>query len=456
MLTELLDPTPFVAEPVGRAAAAIVRTLRQGGYEAWLAGGCVRDVVLGTPPKDFDVATSAHPDQVSALFEKVIPTGARFGTVTVLLGGQSVEVTTLREETAYSDGRRPDHIRFGASLEEDARRRDFTVNALFADPDSGRVLDYWGGLADLRSRRIRAVGEPGERFDEDALRLLRMVRFAVRLGSSIDFETERAARARCDRLRLLSAERIREELTKMLLGPRPADAVSLLEKLGFLDEVLPEVAQTRGVPQPPKYHPEGDVYFHTVDVLDRLRPVKLVTALAALFHDVGKTRSLTVTDRIRFHGHEYVSCEMAEPRLRGLTFSNAIIEDVLDLVREHIRFGGYLQWRRATQLRFLEKANIEDHLSLHRADRGSAGGDLAVAELAERMLAERAAAPPPMRTLLSGDDLQRLGYRPGPQFRHMLEALRDEQLEGRVATTADAEAFVLREFPLESRPGDGR
>jgi len=456
MLIELLDPRPFLAEPVGRAAAVIVRTLREAGFEAWLAGGCVRDVVLGALPKDFDVATSAHPDQVSALFEKVIPTGARFGTVTVLLEGQSIEVTTLREETAYSDGRRPDHIRFGASLEEDARRRDFTVNALFADPDSGRVLDYWGGLADLRSRRIRAVGEPGERFDEDALRLLRMVRFAVRLGSKIDFPTEHAARARCDRLRLLSSERIREELTKMLLGPRPAEAVTLLERLGFLDEVLPEVAQTRGVPQPPKYHPEGDVYFHTVDVLDRLRPVKLVTALAALLHDVGKTRSLTVTDRIRFHEHEYVSCEMAEPRLRKLTFSNAVIVEVLDLVREHIRFGGFLQWRRATQLRFLEKENIEDHLSLHRADRGSAGGDMAVAELAEQMLAARAAAPPPMRTLLSGEDLQRLGYRPGPAFRRILEALRDEQLEGRVATAADAEAFVLREFPLESRPGDGR
>lgn len=444
------------SSPEGQVGAAIVRRLRERGFEAWLAGGCVRDALLGETPHDFDVATSAKPDEVRPLFEKVVDTGVRFGTVTVVADEVPIQVTTFRAEGVYADGRRPTSLTFGVSLLEDAKRRDFTINALFADPASGEVVDLVGGVEDLAKRRIRAVGDAGERFDEDALRLLRAIRFTAKLRGELDPETERAARARPHLLRRLSAERVGEELKRMLLGPDPRLSLGMLERFGFLDEILPEVAATRGVPQPPEFHPEGDVWFHTIDVVDRLERRTLALALAALFHDVGKALTLTWTDRIRFHGHEPVSCELAQARLRQLRFGNEILDEVIDLVAEHIRFGSYPQWRRARQLRFLAKPNIRDHLALHRADRGSQGGDLDVHARASADLAALEAAPPTPAPLLRGEDLVGLGLAPGPRFKVILESVRDAQLEGSLSTRDEALDHVRRHFPLESEGPPGR
>ncbi len=453
---ERVDARVFDATPEGRGASRIVGRLRDAGHQAWLAGGCVRDALLGDTPHDFDVATSATPEEVHAAFPKVVDTGIRFGTVTVVDADVSVEVTTFRGESSYLDGRRPSSVSFGVTLEEDAQRRDFTINALYGDPARCEILDPVGGIDDLRDRRLRAVGEPGARFDEDALRLLRLVRFATRFQARIDPATERAARARPHRLTLLSAERVREELVKMWARADAAEAMRGLDALGFLDVVLPEVGATRGVPQPPQYHPEGDVLVHTIDVLARLQRRTVALSLAALFHDVGKTRTLTVSDRIRFHGHEHVSCELLEPRLRSLRFSNAEIEQVLDLVVEHIRFGSFAEWRRAKQLRFLSKPNARDHLTFHRADRQSGGGSLETHDLALRELDRIEREPPPRAPLLTGNDLRELGYPPGPAFREILGALRDEQLEGSLETRDAAVAWVVGKFPMKPQGPSSR
>jgi poly(A) polymerase len=446
MRTIRLSGNPFLASEAGRAAASVIARLRSAGFEAWLAGGCVRDAVLGEEAHDFDIATSAVPDSVRPLFPRVVDTGPKFGTVTVLLDSNPIQVTTFRKESEYLDGRRPTSLVFGVSLEDDAARRDFTINALYGDPVEATVVDMVGGLEDLAAKRIRAVGNAGDRFDEDALRMLRGVRFTARFGGSLDPETESAARARPHLLRKLSSERVGEELTKMLLGNNPGAAFRWLWNLGFLAEILPELDATAGVPQPPKFHPEGDVFFHTVDVLERLERRTLVLALAAIFHDVGKARTLTWTDRIRFHGHEPVSSVLADHRLRELRFSNDVIDQVRDLVDEHIRFGTFLLWRRAKQLRFVQKPNIHDHLVLHRADRESQGGDLAVYERAHeelRLLGERKDTVAP---LLGGKDLIAMGLKPGPRIREILEAVRDAQLEGSLTSRDEALEHVRRQY----------
>lgn len=433
---------PFVRSRAGQVSAAIVGRLRERGFEAWLAGGCVRDAILGETPEDFDVATAARPEDVRALFEHVVETGPRFGTLTIVDGPVMTQVTTFRAEGDYTDGRRPRSLTFGVSLVEDAKRRDFTINALYADPFSGDVLDPVGGIEDVRLRRVRAVGVAGDRFDEDALRMLRAIRFTTRLDATLDDATAAAARKRPHLLRKLSAERIAEELTKMLTHARAARAVRFLEAFAFLDEILPEVAATRGVPQPPEFHPEGDVFTHTVDVLNRLERKDLPLVLAALFHDVGKPLTLTWTDRIRSHGHETVSAALAEERLRALRFSGSVIDDVVDLVAEHIRLGSFLTWKRAKQLRFLSKPNADLHRILHRADRASQGARQDVHRALLEGLEALRAAPRPPAPLVTGDDLKALGLAPGPRFKELLESVRDGQLEGTISTKEEAIAHL--------------
>lgn len=444
--TAQLKPGTFTATDAGRAAARIVQMLRAAGFEAWLAGGCVRDAVLGVEVKDFDVATSALPEQVHGVFSKVVDTGVQFGTVTVIEDQHSVEVTTFRRDGVYRDGRRPTSLTFGVSARDDAERRDFTINALFGDPVSGQVVDYVGGLADLAARRLRAVGNAADRFDEDALRLLRCIRFAARFDCRLDLETERAARSRAHLLRQLSGDRIGGELAKMLTGANVGPALVMLERYSFMDEILPEVSATRGVPQPWNFHPEGDVFVHTVDATNRVRPRNVILTLAALFHDVGKTVTLTVTDRIRFHAHEPASSIMALPRLRKLRYSNAVIDEVIDLIDEHIRIGTYPNWRRAKQLRFLQKPNIDAHLSLHHADCSASSGNLAVFERIQSDLAALRLLPPVPEPLVRGDDLLQNGFKPGPEFKRILDALRDAQLEGAFNTREAALQYLRKNY----------
>jgi poly(A) polymerase len=440
------------------AALVVARRLRAAGFQALLAGGCVRDRLLGVTPKDFDVATSATPEQVTALFERVIPLGQRFGSVQVRpVEGVSVEVTSFRTEGTYSDGRRPDEVAFGNDPAEDARRRDFTVNALFEDPDTGEILDFVGGRDDLARRMLRAVGDPRARFAEDRLRMLRAVRFAARFGWPLESGTRAAVRELAGTVSSVSAERIRGELSRMLCEGGAARGLDLLHSTGLLPVVLPEVAACEGVLQPADFHPEGDVLVHTrlvVGGLDLMveRPSP-VLAFAALFHDIGKPATFTVADRIRFDGHDKVGAAMAEVACRRLRFSNDEIAEVTALVARHMVWINLPKMREAKLRRFAADPLFEGHCALHRLDCMGSHGDLSLLEFAVTARERFEAEPPRAPRILTGDDLRDLGLSPGPSFARILRAVEDAWLERRLASKEEALAFVRDRF-LGSGPGD--
>lgn len=446
--------------PDRRAACAVIRRLRGAGHEAWLVGGCVRDELLGRSPKEFDVATSAPPDDVEALFPRTVPVGKSFGVIRVLdsvphrgaVAEVVTEVATFRADDAYVDGRRPTGVRF-TTAREDAERRDFTVNGLFMDPDTGDVTDFVGGRADLETRTLRAIGDPLQRFREDKLRMLRAIRFAATGPFEIHPATWDAIVAMAGEVTVVSWERIREEFTRILVSGRSAHGLRLLRASGLLRVLWPELAATEGVAQPPEFHPEGCVWTHTLlamEHFDRSPPHELVQGLGILFHDVGKPPTFRVEDRIRFDGHARVGAEMTEAILRRMKYPNAVIERVVTLVDRHMAFTDIRKWREAKRRRFLTGELSAEQLEVHRLDCLAAHGRLDTFEWCraerERMLSE----PPPVPRLLSGEDLIAAGYRPGPQIGKVLALLDDERLEGRLATREDALAWVLRSHPPET------
>lgn len=439
------------------AALAVARRLREAGFRALLAGGCVRDRLLGREPQDHDVATSARPGEVAALFPRVIPLGQRFGSVQVRPGdGGAVEVTTFRSEGAYSDGRRPDAVTFGGEPEPDARRRDFTVNALFEDPETGEVLDFVGGREDIAARRIRAVGDPRARFSEDRLRMLRAVRFAARFGWSIDPATRAALRELAPLAASVSAERTREEIRRILTEGGAARGLDLLRESGLLAVLLPEVQACAGVPQPPEFHPEGDVFVHTrllLAGLDRMEAPSTALAFGALLHDIGKPPTLAFAERIRFDGHDRVGAEMAEAACRRLRFSNAETERVRALVARHMAFRNLPAMREARRRRFLADPLFPEHLALHRLDCAASHGDFSLHEYCVTERERIAAEPPRPPRLLTGRDLLGMGFAPGPAFATILRAVEDASLEGAVRTTEEARDWVARRFPGGVVPG---
>jgi poly(A) polymerase len=453
------------------AAGEVVRVLRLAGHQAYFAGGCVRDLLLGVVAKDFDVATSATPDVVMASFQKTFSVGAHFGVVLVCLevGGVAVttEVATFRHDGAYSDGRRPDAVRFSTDAREDVLRRDFTINGMLLDPvvfeatgDAGAAtLDFVGGREDLAAGVVRAIGEPRLRFEEDKLRMLRAVRFAARLGFAVDAETAAAIRAIAPEIGQVSYERIREELTKILTEGGAGRGFELLYELGLLQEVLPEVVKLRGVAQPPEFHPEGDVWVHTMMLLERLAVVpygdrsSATLAWGALLHDIGKPATFqppdpkVPRDRIRFNGHVEVGVRIAEVILGRLRFSNEDAAQILALVKNHMKFGDVRGMRESTLKRFFRLQNFPEHLALHWLDASSCHGDLRLYEFAkERFEAEPAVSVRPA-LLVTGRELIAAGYRPGVSFKAMLEAAEDAQLEGTVTTTDEAMELVRRLSP---------
>jgi poly(A) polymerase len=429
-----------------KLARSIVARLRAAGHQAYLVGGCVRDLLLGREPKDFDVATDARPDRVSELFERSEHVGAHFGVVLVREDTAQVEVATFRSDASYSDGRRPDAVHFESDPRQDAMRRDFTINALLLDPDTNQVLDFAGGRDDLRRRAIRAIGDPEERFQEDHLRLIRAVRFAARLG----FEIEPATMAALQRLHGLivnvSPERVRDELARILTEGGARRGFELLDESGLLGDILPEVAAMKGVAQPPEFHPEGDVWTHTLLLLEKLHNPTVTLAAGALLHDVGKPPTFRVADRIRFDGHVEEGVRLAHGILTRLRFSGEQTEQIEALIANHMRFMNTGQMRESTMKRFLRTENFAEHLELHRLDCLSSSGKLdgykhVVARLAE--LGEEQLRPKP---LLTGRDLIELGHEPGPLFGKMLAAVEDAQLEGRLQSKDDALALVRAQF----------
>lgn len=433
------------------AATDIVRRLRAEGFQAYLVGGCVRDLVMGREPKDYDVSTDATPDQVVRLFPDSLTVGAQFGVVIVPRPEGNVEVATFRSDGRYTDGRHPSEVRYAKTPQEDVRRRDFTINGLLLDPLEDQVLDYVGGQGDIRARRIRAIGNPIERFHEDRLRMLRAVRFAARFGFSLDAAALEAIRKLAPLIRDVSAERVREELLKILTEGQARRGFELLDETGLLREVLPEVKATQGVPQPPEFHPEGDVWVHTLLMLEGLRAPTPTLALGVLLHDVGKPPTLSVRERIRFDNHVEVGAEMAQAVCARLRLSARATERVVELVRHHLRFKDFPCMRRSTQLRFLRLEGFEEHLELHRLDCLASHGDLSTYELARRILEETPLAQIKPALLLGGDDLIAQGYTPGPLFKEVLQMVEDAQLEGKLHTREDALRLVAEQFPL-SRP----
>jgi poly(A) polymerase len=496
------------------AALKIIAALRAAGYEAYLAGGCVRDLLLGREPKDYDVATSATPDVVLEMFPRTFAVGAHFGVVLVATGDGAdtagtdtaeqdesrylvTEVATFRSDGAYSDGRHPDAVRYTISAVEDVRRRDFTINGLLLDPDRlfpqglkpgfiaafaarlkscpdtkqfqsnlseqfqgnlpgqfhknlrAAVIDHVGGLADLEAGIVRAIGQPELRFEEDHLRMLRAVRFAARFGFELDAATAAAMRRLAPKINLVSRERVRDELTKMLTEGCARRAFELLDETGLLAEVLPEVARMKGVEQPPQFHPEGDVWTHTLQLVGQLEvDCSFTLAWGGLLHDVGKPPTFLRADRIRFNGHVDVGVAISAEICRRFRFSNDETRQILSLVENHMRFADAQHMKASTLKRFFRLENFPEHLMLHRMDCMAGSGNLYhwsfVRERYESM-PEEAVRPQP---LVTGRELIAAGYRPGAGFREMLRAVEDAQLEGAITTPAEALALVRDRFPL--------
>jgi poly(A) polymerase len=431
-------------------ASTIVEKVRHRGFQAYLVGGCVRDLLLGREPKDYDVATSATPDQVMSIFPETYAVGAQFGVVLVPSPEGDIEVATFRSDIGYSDGRHPDEVRFSADPREDVARRDFTINGMLLDPVSNEVLDFVGGRKDLEAKIIRTIGDPKHRFVEDKLRMLRAIRFAARFGYTIEPATFAAIEELADEIQVVSRERVRDELTRMLIEGQARRAFLLLDESGLLQQVLPEISAMKGVGQPPQFHPEGDVFVHTLLLLENL-PVPCSPALAwgALLHDVGKPPTFRVApDRIRFDGHVEVGVKMAQEICRRLRFSADDTEQVLALIDNHMRFGHVTRMKESTLKKFLRMTYFDEHLALHRADCLASHGDLSTYEFAQEKLA--AIPPEKMRPspLVTGDDLIAAGYVPGPRFKEILNTVEDAQLEGRLSSSEAALAFVRSEFPL--------
>lgn len=429
-------------------ARDIVRTLRAAGYQAWLVGGSVRDLLLGVKPKDFDVATSALPERIVELFPHSGLIGAHFGVVLVRHDSACVEVATFRSDHAYADGRRPASVQFETSPRQDALRRDFTINGLMMDPEDGQVLDYVGGRADLERRLVRAIGDPDTRFREDHLRLLRAVRFAARYGFEIELATFQAVCRNHAAILRVSAERVRDELVRILTEGGARRGFELLEASGMLADLLPEVAAMKGVEQPPEFHPEGDVWVHTLLLLEKLDRPTPTLALGALLHDVGKPPTFRVADRIRFDGHVEAGVRLARGILNRLRFSREESAQVEALVANHMRFADVGRMRQSTLKRFLRLPRFQEHLELHRLDVLSSNRRLETYDLVTRTLEElpeERLKPPP---LVTGATLIADGYHPGPLFKQILTAVEDAQLDGAVATEEQAMALVRQRFPL--------
>jgi poly(A) polymerase len=464
-------------------ANSIVSTLKERGHQAYLVGGCVRDLLLGREPADYDVATDAKPDEVMRIFPETYAVGAQFGVVLVpvpdakhksvipsvgepshsegssesrnlLLGREpksTVEVATFRCDVGYSDGRHPDEVRFSRDPREDVQRRDFSINGLLLDPIENKVLDYVGGQDDLKSKIIRAIGNPDIRFAEDKLRMLRAVRFAARFEYSIDSATLTSIQQLAPQIHQVSRERVRDELTRMLTEGHARRAFELLDETGLLPEALPEIAAMKGVEQPPEFHPEGDVFVHTLLMLEKLpQPCPAALGWGVLLHDVGKPPTFRrAPDRIRFDEHARVGTKMAEAICRRLRFSNDETKQIAALVENHMRFGDVERMNPSTFKKFIRLPGFEEHLELHRLDCESSHRNLRLYNFTrEKMnsLPPEEVRPTP---LVTGDDLIAAGYSPGPLFKEILAAIEDAQLDGKLQSKPEAMGLVRREFPLE-------
>jgi poly(A) polymerase len=435
-------------------AEGIVRRLRQSGYEAYFVGGCVRDFILGNVPGDYDIVTAARPDEVMALFPHTVAIGAKFGVVAVIVEHHPYEVATFRSDDIYEDGRRPSQVHF-SSAKEDVFRRDFTVNGLLMDPETNAIADYVNGRADIGKKIIRTIGDPGSRFNEDFLRMLRAIRFAANLGFIIDPATQTAIEKNAAKINQISAERVQEELGKILTRGGSRRGFELMMSTTILREILPEINKLKGVEQPPRFHPEGDVWQHTLHMLELLPEdgeanENLCLAWGVLLHDVGKAVTRTEDEKgVHFYGHVQQGEKIADEIMQRLKFPRAQRETVLNLIRQHMVFMNVQKMRPGRLKRFLRMPDFNLHLELHRLDCLASHGMLDNYEFCcdqLQHLAEDDLHPP---RLLTGDDLIALGFTPGKIIGEILQALEDEQLEGRITTPEEAQDYVRANWQIK-------
>ncbi len=433
---------------------AVAKSLWNAGFEAYFAGGCVRDELLGLEPADFDIATSAYPEQVARLFERVIPVGVQFGVVLVVVDSIPIEVATFRAESGYSDGRRPDDVVF-ADLETDVRRRDFTINGMMKHPLTGEIIDLVGGRRDLQLGVVRTIGDAYERFGEDRLRMMRAIRFAARLGFFIEKRTSMAIREMADQILLVAPERIFDEMTRIITGPNRAIALLAMHDLGLLLPYFPELHHLRFVPQSPDHHPEGDVFMHTVLALQCIEePVDETLAWAVLLHDVGKlTTARRIDGRIRFFRHEHVGARIARRICKRMRMSRNMQDTIEFLVSNHMMPLHCPKMRKSKLHKLLSNPNIDLLLELHRCDSIASNGRMESYEFCKQQLAEFRASPK-LQMPISGKDLIAAGYGPGPLIGKILHAVEDALIEGKIHSKEEAMRFVANRFPLKE-PIDG-
>jgi len=437
-------------------ADRIARALRAAGHQAYLVGGCVRDILLQREPADFDIATDATPERVQELFPRSLAVGAKFGVIVVLdettdENPLQVEVATFRSDVGYTDGRHPDEVVYAKSAEEDVKRRDFTINALLLDPETNEILDYVGGRKDLAAGIIRAIGNPALRFAEDKLRMLRAVRFAARFRYAIEAATFTAIVKAAPQIHEVSAERLRDELTKILTEGAARRGFELLDETRLLDQLLPEISRMKGVEQPPQFHPEGDVWTHTLMMIGALPAGGSPTlAWGVLLHDVGKPPTFTPPsgpgDRIRFDEHAEVGTRMVEEICHRFRFSNDDTAQIMALVANHMRFKDVPQMKASTLKRFVRQDRFDEHLELHRLDCTSSHGHLDNYELVRNFVANTPPEQVRPARLVTGSDLIQMGFKPGPPFHEILDAVEEAQLNGKITTREEAVRLIEQEF----------
>ena len=433
------------------SAKSIVKKLQDNDYRAFLVGGCVRDAMLNMVPKEYDITTSASPEEVRILFPRNVPIGESFGVILVLLDDTQFEVATFRQESEYKDGRHPSTVKYSSSEIDDVERRDFTINGMLFDPLENKLYDHVGGENDLSAGIVRTIGDPVERFGEDKLRMIRAVRFASRLSFEIEEETFKAVKKLGKYINDVSSERIRDEILKIITQENPGNGINLLHEANLLEYILPDVSDMVGVEQPPEFHPEGDVFVHTCIVLDKLYEItggeySPELAMGTLLHDIGKPPTFERADRIRFNGHDRVGATMAKGICKNLRFSKKQTELITSLIKEHLKFKDALKMKESTLKRFLSIPHFDEHLTMHLADcLGSHGIRDVYDFLKDKLetLEEEEIKPTP---LINGNDLIKLGYQPGPLFSEILGKVEEQQLEGIIKNKDDALSFIRDNF----------
>ena len=423
-------------------AVKIIEILSDAGFESYIVGGAVRDLLIEKNPKEYDICTSATPNEINKIFKNSKLVGQSFGVSIVLQDKYAFEIATFREDFDYLDGRHPDKVKYTKNVEHDVKRRDFTVNGLLFDPIAHKIIDYCDGLLDLKNKIIRTIGDPFERFSEDYLRILRAIRFSNQLNFEIEKKTAIAMDELSHKVVNISIERVRDEISKILLSLSPAKGIRLLDKYHILNTFIPEILEMKNIQQPPDFHPEGDVFVHTCLVLDKLSEStsenSIEVVYGALFHDIGKPDTYDKTDRIRFNRHEYVGANKTEKICKRLKFSNKQTELIVSLVKEHMKFGNIKNMKKSTFKKFVSMENFNDHLKLHKADCLGSHGDLSLYDFTLQKLDQLNNEPILPKPFLNGNDLINLGIKPGPIYKSILSQIFDDQLEGNIKSRDEA------------------